>query len=80
MLKLVFRSVTVLLEKYMSWNARFDRLEELAAEGVIGGVAETNLAFMGAQFDLSTILEDTGPAAAQLLLDEGVDAVVLTPV
>ena len=57
-----------------------DRLEELAADGVIGSVAETHLSFMGAQFDLSTIIQDTGPAAAQELLDAGVDVVLLTPV
>lgn len=57
-----------------------DRLEELAADGTIGGVAETHFSFMGAQMDLSTIVNDTGPAAAQLLLDQGVDVVLLTPV
>jgi hypothetical protein len=29
---------------------------------------------------MSTIREDTGPAAAKLLLDDGVDVVLLTPV
>jgi D-proline reductase (dithiol) PrdB len=57
-----------------------DRLEEMVAEGTIGTLAETHLSFMGAQFDLSTIIQDTGPAAAQLLLDAGVDVVLLTPV
>ena len=57
-----------------------DRLEELAADGTIGGVAETHLSFMGAQFDLSQVIQDTGPAAAQELLDAGVDVVLLTPV
>lgn len=57
-----------------------DRLEELHARGEIGSLAETNLSFMGAQPDLSTILHDTAPAAAQVLVDEGVDVVLLTPV
>jgi D-proline reductase (dithiol) PrdB len=57
-----------------------DRLEELADDGRIGGLADVNLSFMGALFDLSTILSDTGPAAAQDLLDQGVDTVLLTPV
>ena len=35
---------------------------------------------MGAMFDLSTIIEDSGPAAAQELIDAGVDVVLLTPV
>jgi D-proline reductase (dithiol) PrdB len=57
-----------------------DRLEELATADVIGSVASQHLAFMGAQFDLSTVLVDTGPAAAQVLLADGVDVVLLTPV
>ncbi len=57
-----------------------DRLEELVADGTVGDLAETNLSFMGAQFDLSTVIQDTGPAAAQELIDQGVDVVLLTPV
>jgi D-proline reductase (dithiol) PrdB len=56
-----------------------DRLEELAAEGIIGSVAPRHLSFLGAQHDtLSTIRLDTGPAAAKLLRDDGVDVVLLT--
>lgn len=58
-----------------------DRLKEMAAEGVIGSVAPRHLSFMGAQDDtMSTIRMDTGPAAAKLLKDDGVDVVLLTPV
>ncbi|MDP6480645.1 MAG: glycine/sarcosine/betaine reductase selenoprotein B family protein [Acidimicrobiales bacterium] len=59
-----------------------DRLDEMAAEGVIGSVADTHISFMGAQIDhtLETIRLDTGPAAARVLLDDGVDVVLLTPV
>ena len=57
-----------------------DRLEELVAEGTIGELADTNLSFMSAQFDMSTIIQDTGPAAAQELIDQEVDVVLLTPV
>ena len=59
-----------------------DRLHELAARGAIGSVAPRHLSFMGAQADhtLATLRLDTGPAAAQLLRDDHVDAVVLTPV
>lgn len=62
--------------------APLDRLEELAAEGRIGSVAPRHLSFMGAQPDhtLTTIRLDTGPAAARLLRDDGVDVVLLTPV
>ena len=58
-----------------------DRLEELADEGVIGAVAPRHLSFMGAlRGNLATIRMDSGPAAAGLLRDDGVDVVVLTPV
>jgi D-proline reductase (dithiol) PrdB len=59
-----------------------DRLDELAARGVIGSVASQHLSFMGAQPDhvLETLRLDTGPAAAKLLLDDGVNVVFLTPV
>ena len=48
----------------------------------IGSVASRHLSFMGAQTDhtLTTLRLDTGPAAARLLLDDGVDVVLLTPV
>ena len=59
-----------------------DRLEELAASGEIGSVASHHLSFMGAQADanFTTILLDSGPQAARILLDDGVDIVFLTPV
>lgn len=57
-----------------------DRLHDLVAEGFIGSVATNHAAFMGANFDVSTIQADTGPAVAKMLLDDGVDIVLLTPV
>lgn len=59
-----------------------DRLEEMAAEGVIGSVAAQHLSFMGAQPDhvLETLRLDTGPQAAALLRADGVDVAILTPV
>jgi D-proline reductase (dithiol) PrdB len=57
-----------------------DRLEELAREGVIGGVAPRHLSFLGSTFELSTMRLDTGPQAARLLREDGVDIVLLTPV
>lgn len=57
-----------------------DRLDELAAQGRIGRVAERHLAFAGNQFELSTVRLDSGPAGAKLLADDGVDVVLLTPV
>lgn len=58
-----------------------DRLTEMAAEGSIGSLGPRNLSFMGAQgATLETIRLDSGPAAARLLLEDGVDTVLLTPV
>ena len=57
-----------------------DRLDELAAQGVIGGVADEHLAYAGNQFDLSGVRLDSGPAGAKQLVANGVDVVLLTPV
>ncbi len=57
-----------------------DRLHEMADRGEIGAVADRHLSFMGAQFDFASIIQDTAPRAAQTLIDDGVDVVLLTPV
>jgi D-proline reductase (dithiol) PrdB len=57
-----------------------DRLDELAADGTIGTVSPIHLSYAGNQFDLSAIRMDSGPAGAQLLKENGVDVVILTPV
>ena len=58
-----------------------ERLNEMAAAGQIGSVAPRHIAFLGAQGEsLSTIVLDSGPAAAKALLEDGVDVVLLTPV
>jgi D-proline reductase (dithiol) PrdB len=57
-----------------------DRLDELAAQGVIGAVASEHLAYAGNQFDLSAVRLDSGPAGAKRLRQQGVDVVLLTPV
>jgi len=59
-----------------------DRLDEMASDATIGSVASRHISFMGAQGDhtLATMRLDTGPAAAQILKDDGVDVVLLTPV
>jgi D-proline reductase (dithiol) PrdB len=55
-----------------------DRLDELAAEGTIGGVAETHYSFMGAGnvFGMRAPVEQIVPA----LKAERVDTVLLSPV
>lgn len=58
-----------------------DRLEELAAAGVIGDVAPRHYAFAGNQPDtVSELRLDTGPACAADMKADGVDVVILTPV
>lgn len=55
-----------------------DRLNELAAEGVIGSVADFHYSFMGA-LDPAT-MKDAADQLAGLLKQDQVDAVLLTPV
>ena len=57
-----------------------DRLQELADDGTIGAVADVHLAYAGNQFEVEGIRLDSGPEGAKVLLDAGVDVVVLTPV
>ena len=58
-----------------------DRLHELVDRGVIGSVAPHHYAFAGNQDEtVSGIRLDTGPSAAKLMLEDGVDVVLLTPV
>ncbi len=57
-----------------------DRLDELAADGVIGAVADQHLSYAGNQFDLSGVRLDSGPAGGRWLREQGVDVVLLTPV
>lgn len=73
-----FDRTGVMLDRNVAYPV--DRLAEMAADGTIGAVAPNHISFMGAQDDLSTILLDTGPAAAQLLLEQGTDVALLTPV
>ena len=56
-----------------------DRLEELVADGVIGGVADNHYAFAGNQpATVSEIRLDSGPNCARQMLTEGVNVVLLT--
>jgi D-proline reductase (dithiol) PrdB len=56
-----------------------DRLREMQAAGKVGEFASTFYSFMGAQRDVSKIREQTAPVVAELLLEDGVDVVLLTP-
>ena len=56
-----------------------DRLEEMAENGTIGGVADHHYSFAGNQSDtVSEIRLDSGPLCAKAMLAEGVDVVLLT--
>ena len=56
-----------------------DRLEELKEQGVIGSLADNYYSFMGALRDSSRVYNETGPEVARMMLDEGVEVVLLTP-
>jgi D-proline reductase (dithiol) PrdB len=62
------------------WNVVFplDRLNELAADGVIGEVAQTHYSFMGATDPVQ--MEPHARELAGRLKDDRVDAVILSPV
>lgn len=62
------------------WNVVFplDRLRELAADGVIGSVAETHYSFMGATDPVQ--MEANARELAGRLKQDAVDAVILSPV
>lgn len=55
-----------------------DRLRELADSGFIKAVAPSMYTCMGGGGDVKVFTEQTGPEIAQKLLEEKVDAVVLT--
>lgn len=55
-----------------------DRLHELVKEGFIKASAPTHYSMMGGGGDQDAFREETGPAIAENLKEEGVDAVVLT--
>lgn len=55
-----------------------DRLRELAQEGVISGIAPRHFGFMGGGGDLKELAQKTGPAIAEILNRDGVDAAIFT--
>ena len=57
-----------------------DRFRELERDGVIGSIAPRHLSFMGSITAPGRLVRDSAPAAAQLLVDDAVDAALLVPV
>ncbi len=54
-----------------------DTLKELAAEGIIGSLAETNYGFMGFIPRPEGLISETAPEVARRLKADGVDAVLI---
>ena len=57
-----------------------DRIGELVRDGRIGRVSERHLSFMGSITATGRLVRDSAPAAAQVLVDDGVDVALLVPV
>ena len=57
-----------------------DRFRELERDGVIGTLNRRHFSFMGSIIGPHRLINETAPQVAQLLKDDGVDAVFLTPV
>ncbi len=57
-----------------------DRLKELSEEGEIGSVAPRHLSFMGSITAPGRLARQSAPEAAELLVDDQVDVVLLVPV
>ena len=58
-----------------------ERLRELEADGVIGGISPRHFSFMGhiTGRHLDTLIKRTGPEVARILKGDSADAVFLTP-
>jgi D-proline reductase (dithiol) PrdB len=56
-----------------------DRIAEFVAEGRIGRVGPRHYSVMGALPDVTRVRDETAPALAGRLVDDGVDVVLLTP-
>lgn len=81
--QLLFGHISINLDRtgfQEDWNTVFplDRLNELAADGVIGSVASTHYSFMGATDP--TLMAAHAEAVAGQLKQDRVDAVLLSPV
>ncbi len=57
-----------------------DRLKTLAEKGVIGSIAPRHFSFMGSIAAPGRLIAKTAPEVAAMLREDGVNAVLLTPV
>jgi D-proline reductase (dithiol) PrdB len=58
----------------------FDRFRTLVEEGVVGSMAPRHFSFMGSITAPGRLIATTAPEVERMLLDDAVDAVLLTPV
>ena len=68
------------IEKDKNLALPLDRLRELKQEGVIGEMARRHYSFMGSITAPGHLIATTAPQVERMLLEDGVDAVLLTPV
>ena len=54
-------------------------MRSLVGDGLVGGLSSRHFSFMGAIHDPTPLVEDTAPEVAIKLVEDGVDAVLLTP-
>ena len=54
-------------------------LRGLAEEGFVGGLSPRHFSFMGATHETASLQERTAPEVAGKLVEDGADAVLLTP-
>lgn len=57
-----------------------DRLKSMAKDGLVGSVAPRHFSFMGSVAAPGRLIANTAPEVARMLLEDTVDAVLLTPV
>jgi D-proline reductase (dithiol) PrdB len=68
------------VEEEMNTVVPLDHLRKLAEEGVIGKVAPRHISFQGSITAPGRLTKKTAPEVAEILADDGVHVVVLTPV
>lgn len=68
------------VEKDKNLALPLDRLRELESEGVIGSINDRHFSMMGSVTAPGRVTSKTAPEVTELLLEDGVDAVLLTPV
>ena len=66
------------MTRYINCVFPIDRLRELAAEGMIGGVSDKHLGFMGWSQDFRDLYERAAPEMAKIIMRSQADGVILS--